>query len=972
MSWQNLSRSGSLRTVQLALALAALATPLCFGQGLTNAGIRGHVADPSGAAVGGATVTASSPALLVAQVTTQTDSSGEYKLPDLPIGTYKVTYQSSGFQQFVRENVVLTAGFTATLDVALKVGNLSETVTVQAESPVVDTTQTTTGTDLNAKTLEDVIPASRNTVEMISTTPGILRSTRPDFGGTTTSGGPYSSVYGIQGQENNIKEGVNTTQSVYNFGGGDAPDFNSMEEVQVVVLNATAETANPGVTLNMIVKSGGNQFHGRYEGTGESSALQSTNLTPALQALGVTTGNSINNYESASADLGGPLKKDKLWFYGAYNFQHSSQNALNFINLATGQSQPVLGHMQNMTGKGTYQISPKYKLVGFYTMNTEFFNVYPSSANQFHPYQNTTNFHWNPHQMKAELIGTPTPRLVFDILIGRQAYYYYTSNPWPLTPETYDLTTGVYGGPAPINTQPRRSIGPSGTISYFPAGSFLGRHEFKAGGDYLRQIDGVNQADRSPYNYLLTYQDINKVPTPYEITTWNYPFNQETYQNQTGLFVQDTWHMTKQIVFNLGVRFDRYATGIPSQSRVASQFASAGTFPALQTGTWNEFAPRIGMVWNIFGDNKTVLRMSWGRFDHAVGDDYAAVYNQNAAVLTTYLWHAPVGSTVFTPGQTNLALNGPDFVSISGASNQLLNLKLKDPHTNEAVAAVEREIRPGLSVRVDFTWINEVNLTPYPTGGSYNILRPYSVYTVPFQVSIPTASSTGPYTANAPGSLGNITLYGFPSQYNGAAFVQNEYLNYPKSSWPINKVIDVIVTKRFAGKWGLTTSFTEVRDHQPEFSSFGVFRYPIPQNPNQTFFNEDTTWNWQAKATAYYNLPWKIVTSTTFEAYNGLYGQRLVNYTAANSGIASTLGTVTVPVDAYGSESGPVRIVWNIETGREFLFKDKFRLKPYVSILNLLNRADQWSISFLTGPTFLVPSVIDTPRIARFGAVFNF
>ena len=77
--------------------------------------------------------------------------------------------------------------------------------------------------------------------------------------------------------------------------------------------------------------------------------------------------------------------------------------------------------------------------------------------------------------------------------------------------------------------------------------------------------------------------------------------------------------MSKQLVFNLGVRFDRYATGIPAESRVASQFASAGTFSALQTGTWNEFAPRIGMVWNIFGDNKTVLRMSWGRFNHAIG-----------------------------------------------------------------------------------------------------------------------------------------------------------------------------------------------------------------------------------------------------------------------------------------------------------------------------------------------------------------
>jgi len=96
-----------------------------------------------------------------------------------------------------------------------------------------------------------------------------------------------------------------------------------MEEVQIVALNATAETANPGVTMIMIVKSGGNQFHGRYEATGESSALQSTNLTPTLRAEGVTTGNSINRYENVSADLGGPLKKHKLWFYGAYNLQQA-------------------------------------------------------------------------------------------------------------------------------------------------------------------------------------------------------------------------------------------------------------------------------------------------------------------------------------------------------------------------------------------------------------------------------------------------------------------------------------------------------------------------------------------------------------------------------------------------------------------------------------------------------------------------
>lgn len=90
----------------------------------------------------------------MSQLTTQTDNSGDYKFADLPIGAY-LSYQSSGFQQLLRENIVLTAGFTAAVDVGLKVGNVNESVTVQAESPVVDTEHTTTGTDLNAKVLTE-------------------------------------------------------------------------------------------------------------------------------------------------------------------------------------------------------------------------------------------------------------------------------------------------------------------------------------------------------------------------------------------------------------------------------------------------------------------------------------------------------------------------------------------------------------------------------------------------------------------------------------------------------------------------------------------------------------------------------------------------------------------------------------------------------------------------------------------------
>ncbi len=988
----------SMFAILVCLAFMALASTPAFGQGLTTGGIRGRVTDPSGAAVAGVNVTATSPALLVAQVTTATDSSGDYKFADLPIGTYRVVYQASGFQQLVRENVVLTAGFTAPLDVALQVGNVNESVTVQAESPIVDTEHTTTGTDLSAKVLTDVIPTTRNAVEYLSTTPGVIRANRPDFGGGTSGGGQYE-AYGIQGQMTMLLDGVNTTQSVINQGTGNGPDFDSLEEMQVLPVNGSAEVANPGIVLNLIVKSGGNQFHGRVEGTGEWEGVQSDNLTPTLRAEGFKVAQNILSYETFSGDLGGPIKKDKLWFYGAYHYQHGVRNALGFlkyptgtniynVSSAVGTAADLSSRLQNETAKITYQITQKYKLSGLFAWHTELFDPYPTGPDSLHPLESNPQFHWNPHQMKLELQGTPTPRLVFDVLIGRQAYVaQYTPEPGtPAGPNVSNLTTGQVLGPSfTHDIRPRRSIGPSGTISYFPTGSLWGTHEIKAGGDFLWQIVSTSEPDLAPFNYGLVYQNLNAgascngvvsttpVTCPYELITKNFPTFAQTYQNQGGFFVQDAWRPTKRLIINAGLRLDTYITGIPNESRVASQFASAGTFPGLSTGTWNQLAPRVGFAWNVFGNNKTVIRGSFGRFNHAFGDDYASVYNQDAITTTTYLWHAPVGTTVFTPGQSDLSGSSKDFVAITGASNQLLNLKLKDPHTNEFMIGVEREILPGLSVKANYTWVKQINLF-----GNYNVLRPYSFWNIPF-----TTFNGKPIVDPGPdGKLGTgddgspITLYGYPQQYQGSAFVQNQYTPYPNSSAPIFKILDIIVSKRFSGKWGLSSSITTIRNHTPAPNStlagFGAFLAPIPASPNANYFNYDRTWNWQTKATVYYNFPWKVVASSTFEGYNGLHGQRLVNFTSANSGIPSYIGTLTVGVEPFGAENGPVRLLWNLQVGREFYFKERFRLKPSVDILNLLNRADPWAITYTSGPSFNIPTTIDTPRIARFAMVFNF
>jgi hypothetical protein len=917
--------------------------------------------------------------LLVREVTTATDANGEYKFSELPIGTYKITYQHEGFQQLIRENVVLTAGFTATVDVSLRVGSISDSVTVQAESPVVDTTQNTTGTNLTAKVLTDVIPTTRNAVEYLSTTPGVVRANRPDFGGGTSGGGQYA-AYGIQGQMTMLLDGVNTTQSVINQGTGNGPDFSSLEEMQVVPISGTAETPNPGILLNLIVKSGGNQFHGRYEATGETKAVQSDNLTPELRALpNFTVGQGINSYETMTADLGGPIKRDKLWFYGAYALQHGDRTALNFVKYPagtnvynvtsrTGTPADLTSRLQNETAKGTYQISPKFKLIGLYANHTELFDPYPTGPSALSPWENNPQFHWNPHQVKAELQGTISPRLIFDVLVGRQAYLaYYTPEPdVPPGPAVLNVSTLLNLGPSLTHTlRPRRSIGPYATISYFPAGTLLGRHEIKAGFDYYWQTTSTQQADIAPYSYQLQYTNVSGTPTPYQVVTYNYPTDAPTYQNQGGWFIQDAWHPTRQLTVNVGLRVDHYATGLPSVTRQAAQFADAATFPALNTGSWTNVAPRVGVTWNMFSNNKTVVRAAYGRFNHAFGDDYAGAFSQSGVATVTYPWSAPVGTTVLGPGQLGSA------ITRTGGSTQLLNSDLREPHTTEFVAGVEREIIPGISLRVNYTFVKQIDLF-----GNYNVLRPYEAWNVPY-TTYPTGRpivDPGPDGISYNGDdRGPITIWGYPQQYAGAAFVRNQYQAYPNSSAPVFKILDFIVTKRFAGKWGMTASYTAIRNHTSAPSStlagFGTFIAPIPPSPNYDRFNYDRTWNWQAKSTAYYNFPWHVVASATFEAYNGLHGQRLVNFTGVGN---PAIGTITIPVEPFGASTGPTRILWNTQFGREFYFHDRFRLKPSVDILNLLNRADQWAITFTSGPSFRVPTTISTPRIARFGLVFSF
>ena len=257
-----------------------------------EASIIGQVTDASGAVLPGVTVTATSPALLVQQVTDVTNERGEYRLTPLPIGTYDVDYMLPGFVTVRRQALRLTAGFTAKVDVSLAIGGVAETLTVSGAAPIVDVKATAARTQLTRETLE-VLPTSRSgLIAVMAQAPGVVSNL--DIGGNTTGTNPSFRAFGQSGESWTTIEGIATT-SVRSAldGSGNQFDYASFEETTVQTVGHSAEAPNRGIQLGVIVKSGGNDFHGNGFWSQTSNRLQSNNLDAALRAQGVNSGSPV-------------------------------------------------------------------------------------------------------------------------------------------------------------------------------------------------------------------------------------------------------------------------------------------------------------------------------------------------------------------------------------------------------------------------------------------------------------------------------------------------------------------------------------------------------------------------------------------------------------------------------------------------------------------------------------------------------
>lgn len=943
----------------LAVALAAVTatSALAQGGGASSTGvIQGRVTDAQGAVLPGATVTATSPSALGAQ-TTVTSETGNYRFPALPPGVYTVTYELAGFNTVRREGIQLSLGFTANVNVELALATLQETVTVTGESPVIDTSATRVQQNFKTDQLMS-IPNGRDMWSLLAVTPAV-QMTRIDVGGNRAGTQTGYSAYGFTGQVRVLIEGINTTEGT--GGAGFYFDYSSLEEVFLGTTGQTAEMPNPGVQSQFIAKSGGNQFSGEfyldwYNNTLQASNLPSNYTTPvASGGFGFRQGaNEIDKYYDTAINTGGPILKDKLWWFGTYRTQKNAVAQPLFQFDKTFDTK-----LWNPVGKLTYQMNQNNKFIGYYQWGQKNQpNRLPNAGYTYPTEGSTNNQDSGSWVYKAEWNGTISDKLYLEARFGDFGYYF------PLLAngdesywfrDTGNLTLTGANQRWQLDRD-RKQYNLAST--YFVDTASAGTHTFKAGVEVLRERGWEGYEQRWGGNIEHQYANGVSSSVIFAFPSASGPVGSldahDSLQsmaalNVFGAFVNDTWNWGK-LTMNLGVRFDNYKGWLPEQSQLGGTNGPvtlpAQTFAEVDQYTWKSFAPRIGMIYDFSGEGRSVLKANYGMFWHNPGVTLGSDANPNIAEkIVTFQWNDLNGDRRFQLGE-----QGQETArQVSGAIS--LNPDIKQPITHEFGLFFEQQLTDTLGARVGYVYKTEDDLTgvTFPN-------RPLSAYSVPF-----TFVDVGPDNVRGTGDDQNLTLYGIPTASAGS-FPTTQVIDNVDGRESRYQTYEASITKRFSQRWSgqVGGGYTLQKDF-PEtvLNSF-------PRNKNLPGQEDRTFWN--LKATASYDGPLGIRISPVLRHQSGTNFARTISVPAsAGNAFGLTFPASTIYAESADSRREPN--IWVVDTrlDRTFTLGPRIRIRAFLDFFNITNSHASETINRSTGSAFLRPTAILAPFTTRLG-----
>jgi len=958
----------------LALALAA-STAFAQGGGASSTGsISGQVVDDSGGVLPGVTVTATSPAQM-GTLTAVTNEEGMYRFPSVPPGVYKLQFELAGFSTLVREDIRVTLGFNAAVNVKLGVATLQETVTVSGESPTIDTTATRVQTNYDQDKLAS-LPNARDMWSLLSTTPSVTLN-RVDVGGNTAGTQTTYFAYGYSGQNRPLIEGINTTEGT--SAAGFYLDYGSFEEVFIGAAGNSAEMPNPGVITQFVSKSGGNNLSVNLYYDYENEKIQDRNLEPdqyrPLNPAIRPDGNRLAGYYNLNLGVGGPIVRDKVWFFGGYLNQQNK--------VANPPSGSILDgtvfrtKLFNYTGKGTYQMNQNNKFIGYIQHGTKQQPNRTDSSNRLgapvHLTADSTVLQDSPSWVfKGEWNGTLGQNAFAEFRAGQFGYNFgLVSNTNDIRYES--LTTNeILGGGRDWMLKRRRNQY-TGSLSYFVDNLAGGSHNFKFGGEYLDEKGNTiwNQYYRDQVIHFVNGSLAGPLSatTPAGVRLHN-PTSSWSALKTVSLFVTDTWTISR-LTLNLGARFDRYTPWLPEQTVPQSRFnATAVTLPEVSSVlTFTHIVPRLGAIYDVAGDGRTVLKANWGRFYFNPGVNLADALNPNTAnQYADYTWNDLNGDRVYQVGEEGV--QGANF-RFTGQAGTALDPDLENSYTDEASVFIEREVMRDLGVRVGYVWKKDNN-------GWQQIVpsRPFSAYNIPTTVVDPgpdgnfaTAADNGPA----------ITVFNLD---NPAGRPITQLVTNIDGYEGTYRTLEFSSNKRFSNRWSMTASFSYTWTEEygrtyfnnvfatavNQFSLFGAY----PTNPNEHTLNEFTNWNLKLHGT--FDAGWGLRVTPVVKSQSGAPYGRVINIPGCSATVTSNClnyGAQLYLAEPIGARRQDTVTVVDFRVEKQLRFAEKARLGLFFDLFNAMNSNTAVNINWRAGSTFEKATTVVAPRIAKFGVKFD-
>jgi hypothetical protein len=727
-----------------------------------DAGIAGVVRDTSGAVLPGVTVTATSPVLIEKERVAITDSEGRFVITQLRPGEYKVTFGLSGFSTVVREGIRLAAGFSANVEAELRVGSLEETITVTGASPVVDVTNVRRQTVVTNELLEALPTSTKSIGQLTTLTTGVTGL--GDVGGTYQVEPGQDVVSG--GGRFHGKGGTKVSydgMGMENSSGNNSYQLNaaSVEEMVMSTSGISADTNADGIVVNIVPKEGGNNFRTSVSGLFANSAMEATNLSQELKDRGLLTANKTMKVFDESISVGGPIKRDHLWFFvaprswgiarsqaGTYWNKTQSEYltppgaAYKVVKWTPWVDRPedrMSGRLEwydSILSRVTWQASTKNKF-NFTYDEQRACNCGSVSAAQSHEFY-LSSYRFEPNRLLQATWNSPiTNKLLLE------AGYSATISQWNMfyqpgvTPDIVSITdTGIgqsYGSAQQYLGFPnsRNRYTARASVSYV-----TGSHNFKTGFQDEIPITSTNYQSNGNMNY--TFRNgapisITQRATPYLATSKT--------RYDMGLYAQDQWTINQRLTLNLGLRIDMFNGYTPEQragfpgdaegfpgALTTNEWLGQRTFAAVDNiPNWKDWSPRMGASYDLFGNGRTAIKAQLGKYVSKLGTDLTEGLNPiaTAVVSASRNWDDltfPVGDPRrgnFVPDCDlgNFTINGEcGAISNNNFGRNNPNATRWDPAVLEGwgkrdsnwdfSTEIQHELRPGFGVTGGYYWNN--------------------------------------------------------------------------------------------------------------------------------------------------------------------------------------------------------------------------------------------------------------------------